>query len=551
MRSGTSLIALLCALPLAAVPCSADDCWPELQCPTEGIVVVDAPLFSRPGEPSDHVLEFDRSEIQCAIDCLDGDREAEHSPDGPGPEADPPEVLTTGVVLELSPNRIYEIDGPLRLPLLSDAGVTIRGQGATITFAPTLLDPAAAIERVVPPFGNDCDADWMSNQAQGWIIENLNLVLDLPLRHQPPGFFSGIELHATGNVRIRGCRFEGFHGGLVLRYAFAPLVENCTFEDSMSFDILFSTGATPPDIAGLPEFAYDPCATETTPMACTECRAGDTNDCCAELAGDPTMCLRSPSKQAFSDETGFHCAVGTFGVRGAQLRNLRHLARFVAPTTRVVLNQADMTAMTNIAFEGVNAPVGIQRFAGAQHLLVVRGLDVAAKDVVGRTDAVLRSQAFGQVNMDGLVLTSGPERLVLDLAGSPGVGGIAVESTSFAFRHVPAIPSFVKMEPSQVGHVDGDARGRYSFIAVDDRTSPASLGLWVGASGWVETPRRLTIDSFRTFKLPIARHLLQAGWHRETGVWSFGSDVYFAEAEGEEPPFPEDPEMQRARTSPP
>lgn len=117
---GWAIAALTCASAWAGCPIDPDTGGLR-ECPDlDGIVTVD--LRHDVPDPGDGML--DASEIQCAIDCLDGDPLPDHSirPDGALP-------IVHGGVVHFVPGLKYRIPKPIDLPLAATGAVVLEGNG--------------------------------------------------------------------------------------------------------------------------------------------------------------------------------------------------------------------------------------------------------------------------------------------------------------------------------------------------------------------------------------------------------------------------------------
>jgi hypothetical protein len=249
--------------------------------------VVDVDLRYDVGVPGgttyspDGVLNAD--EIQCAIDCMDGDLEPEFVPDlvtsppyrspadacvpwpcpieypcptpdypcrpaaGAGCGALPQPNCFKGGVVRFRAGLTYLVDKPLHLPFGGRGQVVVRGEGATLVAQPrfgTFPGAYAVIQRGAPSRrdagghilrANEADLEVMAS-ADGYIIEGLNFELhpgwprDVPLK--------AIEFFGSQYLTIRDCTVSGgFDIGIEQRGGQQTLIERCTFRDDHALDI--------------------------------------------------------------------------------------------------------------------------------------------------------------------------------------------------------------------------------------------------------------------------------------------------------------------------
>jgi len=185
------------------------------QCPSpaSGSVVVDA----RFDADLDGVLSY--CEIQCAIDCLDGDSHQERTlasyEGSKRPDSAPPAIR--GGELIFDPRLTYRTDRPLALPLLVEGSLNLRGNGARLELVLSSSSPSrsfAAIERMPLPGSNQCDVAVMSELGSGWTIENFWIALGVPDESvRASRQLKGIEIQGARQLAIRSCQFRASSGG--------------------------------------------------------------------------------------------------------------------------------------------------------------------------------------------------------------------------------------------------------------------------------------------------------------------------------------------------
>ena len=189
---------------------------------------------------------LDADEIQCAIDCLDGDPDQEHSPTFINPltgRGIAPAPIAGGV-LEFVTGLDYRVAGNrnLRLPMFTDGPLLIRGHGAMILAEEATVPSARAIlSRVVPSTANSCDADLLQAGAARWTIEGLTLGTQYALGTNL-GTRTGIEIHALSMPVIRNCVLQGLGVGIALHRTPRAVVRSCRFRDCVRHDVLMSDG---------------------------------------------------------------------------------------------------------------------------------------------------------------------------------------------------------------------------------------------------------------------------------------------------------------------
>ncbi|MEM7246634.1 MAG: hypothetical protein AAF533_14890 [Acidobacteriota bacterium] len=204
-------------------------------CPTTGTWVNGCPSKGRI-EVADYDLAgdgvIDSTDLQCAIDCLDGDIAPEWiltAADGPYVNSERSE---RGGELIFDPSLSYVIDGTVNLPtLIFQAPLVIRGNGAKLVADSGLS--GVMFRRVVPIGGNNCDAAWMGNNGTGWRIQDLSFV-----GHGGANLPSGMILDGLNNAVIDNCRFIGLSRGLVLRYVLTSQVSQCDFVNCLKTGLL-------------------------------------------------------------------------------------------------------------------------------------------------------------------------------------------------------------------------------------------------------------------------------------------------------------------------
>ena len=222
---------------------------------------------------------LDSTEIQCAIDCLDGDKDPERQVSPLGHLQSP----ASGVI-ELDPTLTYDLDETVRLPLLVDGMLILRGRGVTLD-----VSADVALERSAPAGANNADLAIMARHATGWLIE------DLGFRYDGSGgqVRTGLRLHGTNALRIESCGFENFDVGIELRFAPGAVVEGTSFAEN-GLDVLlagrkvdatnqaWSLGADPalfpaalnlsPEAGGMPTWTGSPGAVvRLTHHYCSDC----------------------------------------------------------------------------------------------------------------------------------------------------------------------------------------------------------------------------------------------------------------------------------------
>lgn len=223
---------------------------------------------------SDAVLTY--CEIQCAIDCLDGDTAQEHALravwTAPPQFDELPEAIPGGELI-LDASITYMTNRPLELPLRANGAVVIRGNGARISL--TSPNPAiccsrdyALFERLPPFSSNTCDLNAMREGCAGWSIENLDLLLLIPESQRPTVKVKAIMIDGAERLSIRSCKIAGsvftpnpggsFDSGVELRFCRSCLVEMSKFTNVRRQEVLLG------DVATCGPSGLDPCWSDNT-----------------------------------------------------------------------------------------------------------------------------------------------------------------------------------------------------------------------------------------------------------------------------------------------
>lgn len=371
------LLAVLLALP-AAAGCLEPACPSGAALP--GVLDVDLRFDGAADGRRDGALSA--GEIQCAIDCLDGD---------PAPETELPVLregpdagrraftLVPAATLRFSPDLEHVVERPLRLPLAVAKGgrLHVEGRGAVLRAAEGLRAADwprgfAILEKAAPPGANTCDVEVLAGNAGGWIVEGL--VLRGPARG--PVAATGLRLHGAVNLVVRDCRFEGLSTGLDLRFALVSRVEDCAFAGSAVADLVLGTSG---DCPGGPCWA--PCRGE-----------------------GPALFPRSMGQGALPDS----------GSNATVVRRTRHEALAGQRAALIVANVQD-ALVEDVVFVGVSGAPRVLRTGYDARTCVLRRLVVEAQ--ADARAAVVRDEGAGLLALDRLaVLRDAPGgTLVLDV----------------------------------------------------------------------------------------------------------------------------------------
>jgi hypothetical protein len=240
---------LTCALACAAAQAAPADergCAPDVTCPPEpiaGTVVVDLDYDGLGGtwKDRDGILRSD--EIQCAIDCLDGDPQPEHALPLPRGVYDAPPSVAGGTILfppEDGARLRHELDRPLALPF-TRGSLAVRGEGARLrVVAPPLYPYRAAFRRALPASLSPRDVEFLHSYSDRWTFSGLEIVDTNPGNPGPPSI--GIEIHGAHHLVIERCLFTGLDRGVDLRSCMLPTIRDCVFAGGRERDIVISDG---------------------------------------------------------------------------------------------------------------------------------------------------------------------------------------------------------------------------------------------------------------------------------------------------------------------
>jgi hypothetical protein len=372
-------VALVAAalLTIAAPSQAAPSCREGFTCPGRAgrVEVTLAGFDGSAASTAAGVLDSD--EIQCALDCLDGDADSDHVLAGPGAPRTPTPVRG-GVVL-FDAGVTYRIQRSLLLPAATDNALILDGQGARLTIRRESPEPIAVLQRVAPAGANNCDVEAMTSWAFAWTIQNLAIAGD--------GFEgdTGIALHGTNSLTIRSCWLASLGTGVDLRFAIAPAIDQCVFLNNRRHDAHLGDGAGEcgPGGAGA---CFGPCATgaATFPKATTTrqlveggCNGAVIRHCRFLMHPQQLSSIRLRNSRAVVvDGPMFD------GYRG---RHAIHHSDFQAND----LSVRDMYFETNI-----ERPEAVIRFDGGSRLLVeglhvVAGVPVVAVDADGNQGATI------------------------------------------------------------------------------------------------------------------------------------------------------------------
>ena len=199
---------------------------------SDGIVIVDE-------YDTDGTTGLNAAEIQCAIDCLDGDPDPQEMPAagwaglGDG---------MLGGKLVFSPGTTYRIDAPLILPIKVEGSLIFEGNGAVLVVGPesgATRDPDTAVS--FPAFGKipasvatGIDVLDTVEGSVNWRFENL-------IFERASGgddwLVKGIEIHGAQRLTVVGCRFERLDVGIQLNTVLTSVTEDCTFVGSRIHDV--------------------------------------------------------------------------------------------------------------------------------------------------------------------------------------------------------------------------------------------------------------------------------------------------------------------------
>ena len=261
MRVPAALLVLLAAASAVAAPTDGAlphaGCKDDATCPTQahpGIVVVDLAFdgLGNRRNPPDGTLAAD--EIQCAVDCLDGDPAPEHALQASRKYLDPPPYIAGGTLLFLPesppggmkqadvglPKLRYVAEEPIDLPYTSGA-LTLRGEGATIRcVAPATAKSRTIFRHVVPATASERDVEYLSGFATGWHVEGIAFGDTAKAATTAPS--TALELHGAYHLVVERCRFENMGRGVELHMCLMATVRDCFFTGGRDIDVIVNDG---------------------------------------------------------------------------------------------------------------------------------------------------------------------------------------------------------------------------------------------------------------------------------------------------------------------
>jgi len=389
------LAAVLAALSASSVQ-SADApaggssaCRPGFACPGRpGQVDVTLAGFDGSSAATHDLGILDSDEIQCALDCIDGDPDADHVLAGPGA----PRTLTPirGGVVRFDPAVVYRIQRSLLLPAATDNALVIDGQGARLTIKRTSPEPIAVLQRVAPAGANNCDVEGMAVWASLWTIENLSIAGD--------GFEgdAGIVLHGTNSLTIRNCFFGSLGTGVDLRFALVPAIDQCVFVNNRRHDVYLGDGAA-------------------------EC--GPAGACFARCATGAAIFTKGTTTRQLVEG----------GCNGAVIRHCRFLMHS-QQLASIRLRNSRAAVIDGPIFDGYRGRHAIHHSDTLANDLTVR--DMYFETHVERSEGVIRFDGGSRLLVEGFHVVSGVPLVAIDAADNTGA--------TIILRSVPWMPKEIR-----------------------------------------------------------------------------------------------------------
>ena len=368
MRLLAATLAVLLALPTAAEPA----CRAGFTCPGRaGRVDVTLAGFDGSGTSS-RAGVLDADEIQCALDCLDGDADPDHLM--PGPEAPFTATPVMGGVIAFDPTASYKVQRSLELPAAARGAVRIEGNGAKLAIDGSGA-PVTLLERRAPKGANNCDVESMSVWSVLWSIEGLQLAG----RGLPDD--EGIVVHGSKGLRIEGCLFGSLGTGIDLRFALSPLVQRCSFTNCRRHDVMLGPGNEECDPDGA---CFTPCT------------------------NGPAVFTKAGCTTKLLVESGCNSAV---------LSRTTHFMGSEAPSSIRIINSAQVV-LEGPVFDGFRTRHAVHHSCRVANSLVIR--DMYYETGVPSQDAVIVFDGGSRLAIDGLHLVTGAEQPLVDVSGNSG-----------------------------------------------------------------------------------------------------------------------------------
>jgi hypothetical protein len=458
------LLVVLLALPASAADPAAPGCREGFRCPNApGRVDVTLAAFDGSGATGNEVGFIDSDELQCALDCLEGDPDPDHVLAGPKAPLTATPVRGGRVALDASVS--YRIQRSLRLPAATTNAFIFDGQGARLTIRRAGREPIAALSRVAPEGATNCDVELMSTWSFLWTIENVFVA-----GGGDEGDF-GVSMHGTTSLTIRNCWFASLGTGVDLRFGIQASVEQCVFLNNRQHDVVLGEGTS-------------------------EC--GPTGACfapCTTGAG------------VFKEGGGSRQLVES-GCHGATVRHCRFLMH---PTqlSSVRVKNSRTVVIDAPAFDGVRGRHAIHFSDYLANEYTVR--DMFFETNVERPEGVIRFDGGSRLLVEGFHVVSGVPIVGVDAEGN---GGLVV------LRSIPWMPKEIRFRN---GSNPWRNEWRFQDVGLVDFTDPAR---WVGgppprflAVDRVNDAHRLVTAADHAMRLPTGSPL-ERGQELEDGqLW--------------------------------
>ena len=426
------LSALLAQLVLLASPVLGADaprvpatdapspgCRAGFTCPNApGRVDVTLAGFDGSGATGNEAGFIDSDELQCALDCLEGDPDPDHVLVGPG--APRTKTPVRGGRVALDPGVTYRVQRAVRLPAATDNAFIFDGQGARLTIRRTSPEPITVLARTAPAGANNCDVELMASWAVMWTIENVVITGDGSEGD------TGIVIHGTTSLTIRNSWFGSLGMGVDLRFCVQANVDQCMFLNNRRHDVFLGDGTG-------------------------EC--GPTGTCFPQCATGAGIFTEGGGSRQLT-ESGCHGSV----VRHCRfLMNPTQLSSIRVRNSRACVVDAPM-------FDGVRGRHAIHHSDYLANDFTVR--DMYFETNVERADAVIRFDGGARLLVEGFHVVSNVPIVAVDADGNPGAVIIV--------RSVPWMPKQIRFSN---GANAWRNEWRFQDVLADDLTQPAR---WAG-----------------------------------------------------------------------
>jgi hypothetical protein len=424
-----------------------------LRCPSYSAVIqVTLEDYDGSGASTNQGI-LNSDEIQCAIDCLDGEPTQEWNLAVTDPEAI---SIRAGEIVFLR-HVEYRVDQPLHLPITSAQGSTLKVHGYGSILWLDAAEEAAAptiFERAPDPSWNNADVQMMVQWANGWVFDGLHF--RVPPNTTYTNLSKAIDMDGTTHLNVSNCKFDDFGRAIELRFGLFPLIENNQFMGSKDVDIFIGT-------------------------RCTGCWEA-CNPCTGRWNGSATQ-----------TESGCHHAT---------LRNNHHFTYGTSvaenQTAAVYIQEGIFPVIEGCVFEGVKQPThGIYAYGTVGNELTLRDTYVEYHYPRTTPSAFFKMAMPGDVMIDGINVTQ-PLTLgtLYEIATTLGVNTTVRHSTTLAHSPTSGVLMFDNGTGSRWTNT-------WRFEDVYDTSVPfTSTERWVGGV----VPWYVTIDGGQ-----LARRSIEVG----------------------------------------